>query len=112
MKKMMLAVGLFMLMAPVMADVNIKSDTFNMTYDEVSDVTTISHKNPLGNSIPNTGDAITGHSLYFNVQIRFQGKKYNPADTENTKVDLFLSRPTTTPRTLLTCMRTKMKSPS
>lgn len=89
MKKLMLVLGLLLMAVPVMADDNPKSENYNITYDEVNDVTMISHKVRSGVSIPHTGDAIAGHSLNLNVQIRFQGKKYNPADTENTKANLF-----------------------
>jgi hypothetical protein len=81
MKKIFLAFVFFLSISPVLAsDSYPSSDRFNLTYDDVNDMTILSDKITWGEGIPGTGDAFTGHSLYLSVQIKFQGKKYDPTD--------------------------------
>ncbi len=89
-KAFLLVLGCLCLISPVFADNFPKSDRFNATYDDVNDVTTISDKVTWGDSIPGTGDEITGHGLFLTLQIKFQGKKYNPDDPNTTVALMFI----------------------
>jgi hypothetical protein len=88
MTKMLLILGILFIISPVFADDYPQNDRFNMAYDEVNDTTTITDKVTWGEPIPNTGDAFTGHCLYVTLQIKYQGKRYNPSDTDNTSANL------------------------
>jgi hypothetical protein len=88
MKRMLAVLGTLFIISPAFANDYPNNDRFNLAYDEVNDTTTISDKITWGEGIPNTGDAITGHNLHFTVQIKYQGKRYNPSDTTNTTATL------------------------
>jgi hypothetical protein len=90
MKTFLLVLGCLCLISPIFANDFPKSDRFNAIYDDVNDVTTISDKVTWGDSIPGTGDAISRHGLFLTLQIKFQGKKYNPDDSGTTASLMFI----------------------